>query len=227
MITTLFFDLDDTVWDPRPALIAADRAQWQSIKEQHPDIAANINRELISTIRETVIHKTPSLIENVSDLRLSVMRELLRHQGLSDKQADQSANTAFACFMAKRNDVELFDDAHDVLSTLSKRYQLAAITNGNADVHKTSLGRYFSFALRADQVGVAKPDAAIFNMAITQAETTADHCVHIGDSIENDVEGAINAGIRAIWFDPDGRDYGGATTVTALSELTGALERLA
>ena len=128
--------------------------------------------------------------------------------------------------MAKRNDVELFDDAHDVLSILSERYQLAAITNGNADVHKTSLGRYFSFALRADQVGVAKPDAAIFDMAIKQAESTADHCVHIGDSIENDVEGAINAGIRAIWYDPDARDYSGATTIAALSELPAALERL-
>lgn len=227
MITTLFFDLDDTVWDPRPALIAADRAQWQSIKDQHPDIAANIDRELINTVRETVIHKAPSLIENVSDLRLSVMRELLRHQGLSDEEANQSANTAFACFMAKRNNVELFDDAHDVLSMLSERYQLAAITNGNADVHKTSLGRYFSFALRADQVGVAKPDAAIFNMAIKQAETAAHRCVHIGDSIENDVEGAMNAGIRAIWFDPEGRRYNGASTVTALSELAQALEELA
>ncbi len=227
MITTLFFDLDDTVWNPRPALIAADRAQWQSIKDQHPGIAANIDRELINTVRETVIHKTPSLIENVSDLRLSVMRELLRHQGLSDNQADQSADAAFDCFMAKRNDVELFDDAHDALSMLSERYQLAAITNGNADVHKTSLGRYFSFALRADQVGVAKPDAGIFDLAIKQAETTADHCVHIGDSIENDVEGAINAGIRAIWFDPDGRCYEGASTITALSELAKALEDLA
>jgi len=227
MITTLFFDLDDTVWNPRPALVAADRAQWQSIKEQHPDIAANIDGELINTVRETVIHKTPSLIENVSDLRLSVMRELLRHQGLSGEQSDQSANTAFACFMAKRNDVELFDDAHDVLSILSERYQLAAITNGNADVHKTSLGRYFSFALRADQVGVAKPDPAIFNMAIKQAEAAAHHCVHIGDSIENDVEGAMNAGIRAIWFDPEGRRYNGASTVTALSELAQALEELA
>ena len=223
MITTLFFDLDDTVWDPRPALIAADRAQWQSIKDQHPDIAANIDRELINTVQETVIHKTPSLIENVSDLRLSVMRELLRHKGLSDEQADQSANTAFACFMAKRNDVELFDDAHDILSALSERYQLAAITNGNADVHKTSLGRYFSFALRADLVGMAKPDAAIFNLALQQAQTTAERCVHIGDSIENDVKGAINAGIRAIWFDPEGRHYNGATTITALSELPATL----
>ena len=148
MITTLFFDLDDTVWNPRPALIAADRAQWQSIKDQHPGIAANIDRELINTVRETVIHKTPSLTENVSDLRLSVMRELLRHQGLSDNQAGQSADAAFDCFMAKRNDVELFDDA-DHLKVISKDLEYAAGKAGEAFYKKKYIiqaNDYFTFS---------------------------------------------------------------------------------
>ena len=227
MITTLFFDLDDTVWNPRPALIAADRAQWQSIREQHPELAEYITRDLVHDVRESVIHKSPSLVNNVSDLRLVVMRELLRQQGLSDDQATRSAEIAFACFMAKRNDVVLFDDAHEALSTLSNRYTLAAITNGNADVEKTSLGQYFSFALRADRVGAAKPDAAIFRLAIKQAGAPIEACVHIGDSIENDVEGAIGAGIRAIWFDPEGRTYEGAVTIKSLAELPNILTRMA
>ena len=34
MITTLSFDLDDTLWDPRPALVAANKAQWLALECQ-------------------------------------------------------------------------------------------------------------------------------------------------------------------------------------------------
>ena len=36
MITTLSFDLDDTLWDPRPALVAADKAQWLALAQHYP-----------------------------------------------------------------------------------------------------------------------------------------------------------------------------------------------
>ena len=42
MITTLSFDLDDTLWDPRSALIAADKAQWFALAQRYPDLAGRL-----------------------------------------------------------------------------------------------------------------------------------------------------------------------------------------
>ena len=49
MITTLSFDLDDTLWDPRPALIAADKAQWFALAQRYPDLAERLTRCLLYT----------------------------------------------------------------------------------------------------------------------------------------------------------------------------------
>jgi putative hydrolase of the HAD superfamily len=51
-------------------------------------------------------------------------------------------------------------------------------------------------------VGVAKPDAAIFQLALECAGVDAAKAVHVGDSVRADVEGARGAGIAAVHLDP-------------------------
>lgn len=53
-------------------------------------------------------------------------------------------------------------------------------------------------------VGVAKPDPAIFELALGLAGTTADRAIHVGDAYQYDVRGARAAGIRPILVDPLG-----------------------
>jgi putative hydrolase of the HAD superfamily len=53
-------------------------------------------------------------------------------------------------------------------------------------------------------VGVAKPDPAIFELALAAAGTTADRAIHVGDAYQYDVRGARAAGVRAVLVDPLG-----------------------
>ncbi len=53
--------------------------------------------------------------------------------------------------------------------------------------------------------GAAKPDPKIFRAALEKANVKAEESVHVGDSLEDDVRGAYQAGIRAIWLDRSGR----------------------
>lgn len=53
-------------------------------------------------------------------------------------------------------------------------------------------------------VGVAKPDPAIFHLALELAGTTADRAIHVGDAYQYDVRGARAAGIRPVLVDPLG-----------------------
>ena len=220
MITTLSFDLDDTLWDPRPALVAADKAQWLVLSERYPQLAHQFTREHIGGCRKQVITDSPAIVGDVTALRINVMEQLLVSLGISASEASESASVAFGAFMKRRNDVVVYTDTHPMLGELSTSYKIVAITNGNADVFKTDIGRYFDLAIRADEVGVAKPDRRIFDLTWTRIGCTPDQVVHIGDSLENDVQGALNANVLPIWFNPDkDQNKMGVREITQLADL--------
>ena len=153
-ITTLSFDLDDTVWDPRPALLAADKAQWEHLTGRFPHLSEHFTKDRVMGCRKRVIDKSPMIVGDVTALRLEVMEQLLLSLEVPADTAVSAAQDAFAAFMAHRNEVVLFPDAIDVLSHLAERFTLIAITNGNADVHKTALGPLFKLAFRADDASI-------------------------------------------------------------------------
>ena len=226
-ITTLSFDLDDTVWDPRPALLAADKAQWEHLTGRFPHLSEHFTKDRVLGCRKRVIDKSPMIVGDVTALRLEVMEQLLLSLEVPADTAVSAAQDAFAAFMAHRNEVVLFPDAIDVLSHLAERFTLIAITNGNADVHKTALGPLFKSAFRADEVGSAKPDAKIFEVAMSAVACASNEMIHIGDSIETDVKGAINAGVTPIWFNADEDDNSlGIREVRSLTDLPAAIDSL-
>jgi len=226
MITTVSFDLDDTLWNPRPALIAADKAQWHALSEIHPQLTEHFSQDRIFRCRKKVLERAPSIIGDVTALRLEVMIQLLTALGIDAEQAASSAATAFTAFMARRNDVVLFSDAIEVLKQLCETYRLVAITNGNANVFKTELGVFFELAIRADEVGIAKPDRGIFDLTWERLACAATEVVHVGDSIESDVQGALNAGVTPVWYNPNGEpnrlDVNEISNLTELPALLGS-----
>jgi len=66
------------------------------------------------------------------------------------------------------------------------------------------LGRYFKVIAGSGELGVEKPDRAIFRHALSRLGVSASDCVFIGDNPENDVEPARELGMKAIHFDPRG-----------------------
>ena len=118
---------------------------------------------------------------------------------------------------------------HPTLEILANRYRLAVITNGNADVRRLGLADYFQFALCAEELGVGKPDPHPFEEALKRAGVAAERAVHIGDHPSDDIHGARNAGMRAIWFNPQGKPWEGETDpdaeIRSLAELPALLGR--
>lgn len=58
------------------------------------------------------------------------------------------------------------------------------------------------------EIGVAKPDPAIFEVALARANLTTNDVWHVGDSLSTDVAGAIAAGIKSVWLNRTGRSRG-------------------
>ena len=134
---------------------------------------------------------------------------------------------AFGAFIARRNDVELFKHAESVLEELNQDYTLAALTNGNADVSQTPLAAFFSFALKAEDVGAAKPAPDLFLAAMAQANSSPEQIVHVGDSHDHDIVGAHGVGIRSVWLTSEQQPSTlASSTIQCLSELPNIIRSL-
>jgi putative hydrolase of the HAD superfamily len=73
------------------------------------------------------------------------------------------------------------------------------------------------------EVGAAKPDARVFERGLELAGARADEAVHVGDSVENDIEGARALGIRALLIARDGGAPDGVEALSSLVELPALL----
>ncbi len=101
--------------------------------------------------------------------------------------------------------------AHDVLAQIGRTRSLALVSNFDYApyVHdlmvRWQLEPLFDTILVSDAVGMKKPQAGIFEQALQRLDLLPEQAIHVGDSQE-DVEGALSAGIRPVWID---RNRGG------------------
>ncbi len=61
-----------------------------------------------------------------------------------------------------------------------------------------------AIVIDSDVVGVAKPDPAIFHIALEATGVAPERALHIGDTVGADVNGALAAGVRPVHLDPHG-----------------------
>lgn len=231
-IRLVSFDLDDTLWDNRAVIIKADQAHWQHLVDGHPPLAQRVGREGMGEVRRAVLAEQPDLRHRISQLRQAVAAAALVRAGMAQHSAEALAAEAFATFSTARNVVEPFPDAEPLLAQLAKGHHLAALTNGNADVRQTPLGRYFDLVLTAEDVGAAKPAPDLFLAALADAGADPAEAAHVGDHPETDVHGARAAGLHAVWFNPTGTQADAAdllpasATIARLPDLPGVLANL-
>ena len=105
----------------------------------------------------------------------------------------------------------LFPHAHDTLSYLQKKYTLHIISNGFKEstalkIGNTDLAKYFSTIFISEIIGFNKPDKAIFEHALKSADAIVSESLMIGDSVEADIRGAQDFGMKAIYFNPERRE---------------------
>lgn len=98
-----------------------------------------------------------------------------------------------------------FADARQLIASLKHRTRLALVTNGAADTQREKLqamGMHADFEATAisGELGIAKPDPAIFHFALDQLGIAAADAWHVGDSLATDIAGAKSAGVTAIWL---------------------------
>ena len=87
----------------------------------------------------------------------------------------------------------------------------------------TGLLEHVDAVVTSADAGVAKPGRQMFERALEAADATPDQAVHVGDSLENDVEGARALGIRAVLVQREGPAPAGVEVVRSLLEVPALL----
>ena len=208
-IQLITFDLDDTLWDVAPVMHNAENCLRDWLASHAPQLGG-VPIEHLWAIRARLLAAEPGLKHRLSSLRRRILLLALQEAGYPVHEAAPLAEAGFQVFLEARHQVSLFAEVQPTLEHLANHYQLGVITNGNADVRRLGLADYFQFALCAEELGIGKPDPLPFQHALTRAGVTAEHAVHIGDHPDDDIAGARAAGLRAIWFNPQGKAWGDA-----------------
>lgn len=225
-IELITFDLDDTLWDTAPVIASAEAILRRWLTDNAPNLGS-VPVEHLFTIREQVLREEPGLKHRISALRRRVLFRALQDAGYDQWQASELADEAFETFLHARHQLQIFPEVQPTLEILANHFALGVVTNGNADVRRLGLADYFKFALCAEDIGIAKPDARLFHEALQRGGATAQTAVHIGDHPGDDIAGAQQAGLRAIWFNPAGKTWDAEhvpdAEIRSLTELPGLL----
>lgn len=104
---------------------------------------------------------------------------------------------------------EAFDDAHPALAELRARgLRLVVVSNWDCSLPevlaRVGLRELVDSVVASAVAGAAKPAVRIFEAGLAAAGCTAAEAVHVGDSADNDVEGARAAGIRPLLLAREG-----------------------
>lgn len=196
-VRAVSLDLDDTLWPIWPTIARAEQVLAQWLAAHAPRTAALYgSAQALREIREQVVGLYPEHAHDMGALRHAAIRLALRNAGDDEALADEG----FAVFFAERQRVDLFEDALPALEFLATRLPVVAVSNGNADVERVGIGRYFKASLSARGMGIGKPDARIFHAAAQAAGVAPDEVLHVGDDALLDVVGALGAGLQAAWL---------------------------
>jgi putative hydrolase of the HAD superfamily len=191
MVHAVLFDLDGTLFDRDATVGSVGAAQFDAFESQLGGIAKH---DFVARLKELDDHgfvdKTRVYAILVAELRLP--------QALS--------TTLTSDFWDRYHRFCLpFADTLATLTALRSRgKKLALVTNGQRRVQEGTvdalgIGDLFDALLISEVEGVRKPDREMFWRAAARLGVEPAACCHVGDHPTVDVQGALNAGLGAIW----------------------------
>lgn len=237
-IKALLFDFDETLFVNEESTRQAVLYAWTTLQSEFPHITPQQALDTYMRVRDEFWKSDDDYLLQVITRSADEARGVLWSKtldALGIKNKEQVAFLVLAFGHKRWETWELYPDAIEILDQLKTRYRLIMVTNGipeiqRGKINKAQVSHYFDPIIISGEIGVSKPNPKYFEIAIKGLDLKADECVVIGDSVQNDVGGAKNAGMTSVWINRGGLlpepaiepDY----RITALHELLPILEKL-
>lgn len=221
----IFFDLDHTLWD-------FEKNSYKTLVE----LADKYNLHAIAGFEiesfYTNFKHSNRHLWALYDQNL-ITQHQLRQQRVeyTFKGLDVDINKYYEAFTTEYIQLcstkgELIDHAVELLEHVFDRYKLLILTNGFEKVQYTkmitsNIFHYFDHVITTEDMDAKKPEPVFFEYALNKAGVKAENAIMVGDTLPTDILGALNAGIDAVYYNPDKIPHQHAITheVHSLKEL--------
>ncbi len=211
-IEVVSFDLDGTLIDSRTAWRDGFAAPFARLAERYPTLLTLGDS---AHVHDFVFQ--PFLIEIWERVRgewspeyvREGWRMLLERHAAPDLEAADAAYEEYEATWPAM--MRLFEDSLATLEAVQRRYPMILLTNGNTthqrmkiDTH--DLEKWFHRVVVSEEVGLVKPDPAIFAHALSAPLDIfeAKSALHVGDMRSQDIAGARAAGWQSAWVNRTG-----------------------
>jgi putative hydrolase of the HAD superfamily len=197
MIKAVFFDIDDTLYDTSGFARLARRAALNAMIDAGLPLSHD---DAYILLREIIKEKGSNYDRHLNVLTKKVFGEekpLLVAIGMITYH-----NVKFAL-------LRLFPETMSTLIHLKAHgYHLGVISNGITikqyeKLVRLGLHHFFDSVITSQEAGVEKPDIAIFELAMKTMGCKAENSVMIGNNFNDDILGAIDAGMSAVYLTPE------------------------
>ena len=200
MIKAVAFDLDGTLLNRSESI----RHYCDYFVLEHLDCFEN-NCDT-AEIAEKMYHFYRNGLSKTPEYYQSVIRNFQWSMAPSPVYLDQHYRECMITFCIPQNNI------YTTMRALkSMEVEFGIVTNGIAinqrrKIERLNLHRIVDTILVSGELGVAKPDPAIFETFCSEKEVKLEEVLFVGDDPKRDVLGAQNAGMKTAWFS-DNREW--------------------
>ena len=221
-ISTISFDGDMTLWDFQKVMRHSLKHTLAALQKQVPtQRVLELTVDEMIVIRNQFAEEVKGKIWNLEEIRLCAFERTLEDVGCPDKGLAAHLNAIYR--KHRFEDIELYSDVIPTFDVLAPPFKLGLLSNGNTYPERCGLEAYFTFVVFSQDVQIEKPDRRIFEITAQRAGCELAQILHVGDSLENDVAGARNAGAHSVWLNredvPNNTEIRPDYEVAALTEI--------
>jgi len=203
----VYFDLDDTLLDHQQA----ERKALADVRERYLTIFGTLS---VDELQETYHTINAPLWRQYADGEIGkrTVQQGRFEQLLEAVNAPHANATLVARYYMQRygEHWSFIPEARETFETVAEHHPVGVLTNGFAEVQEKKLDQFpvlrekSEAIVLCEDVGVLKPDPAVFDHATEKAGVPPEDVLYVGDSYRSDVEGAQPVGWRVAWYARNG-----------------------
>lgn len=197
MLRAVFFDVDFTLIYPGPAF----RGEGYQAFCARYDIAVDPSKFADAVASAAPLLDTPDETPYEDEIFVAYTRHIIEQMGGRGHAVDACAREIYAEWAACRH-FELYADVPEVFRQLTVRgVRIGLISNSHRSLASFEshfhLQGLIAAAVSSSEHGFMKPNPSIFLTALRLVDAQPEQALMVGDSVRQDVEGALRAGMRA------------------------------
>jgi HAD superfamily hydrolase (TIGR01662 family) len=221
MLKAVLFDVDFTLFRPGPEL---GPEGYRRLGDRHGFVLDPERYEAARVAAIDVVQQHPELVHD-EEIWIAFTEQIMVGMG-GDAGRCRECAVEMVREWERHDNFHLYEDAVPALEEVRRHgLRVGLISNGQrdlvefADHHRLDV----DVAVGSPAHGRIKPHPSIFETALSELGVEASEAVMVGDSVEDDIEGARALGMRAILVDRDGLHLDEPDRIDTLFALPAAL----